>query len=95
MVFLLMKVSGQSKYVTVIKVFVTQFSLENDQYSNNITTATDVPSDHRLDPKFYENKREKCYGDKTLNDTEDEKSTATKCSQKGIMCYCCGEKVTL
>ena len=92
MAFILIKASDQSKYVTLLKEFVSQFSLGDDQYQKTIKISTDVLSNHRLDPKFFENKREKNYSDKARNDTEDEKRTATRFSQKDVICYCCGEK---
>ena len=71
MAFLLVKGSDQYKYDTLLKLFVSQFSLKNDQYPKTSTTETDVLSNHILNTKFYNNKREKhsCY--KARNDTED------------------------
>ena len=64
MAFLLIKGSEKSKYDTLIKGFVSQFSLGNGQFPNTVTISTDVLSNHKLDPKFYENKRNNRYHDK-------------------------------
>ena len=77
MVLLLMKVNDQSKYGTLFKGFVSQFSLGYDQYPKTIATATYILSNHRLYPKIYENKRDKHYCENTHNDTEKYKNSAT------------------
>ena len=55
MAYLLIRGSDQAKYGSLIKGFVSQFSLGNDQYPKTITTATDVLSNHKIDPRYYEN----------------------------------------
>ena len=68
MVSLLIKVSYQYKYGTLLKLFVSRFSFGGGHYPNNITTVTDVLSNHRLDPKVYENNKRYRY--KESNETE-------------------------
>jgi len=57
MAYLLLRGSDQSKYGTIMKGFVAQYSLGNDQYPKTVQMATDVLSNHRLDPKFFENQK--------------------------------------
>ena len=68
-----MKLSYQSKYITLLKVSVYQFPMGYYQYPNTIMTTTDELSNHKLDPKFYENN--KCSRIKALNKTEYKNST--------------------
>ena len=56
MAFLLMKVTVQYKYGTLLEGFLVHLSLVNYQYPKTITTATDVLSNHELHPKLYEKK---------------------------------------
>jgi hypothetical protein len=57
MAYLLIRGSDQSKYGLLLKAFVSQFSLGNDQYPRTITTATDVLSNHRFDSTYHENQK--------------------------------------
>ncbi|MGC8514475.1 MAG: hypothetical protein ACP5P1_15815, partial [Acidimicrobiales bacterium] len=57
MAYLLIRGSDQNKYGSLTKNFISQYSLGNDQYPRTITMATDVLSNHRLDPKFFENQK--------------------------------------
>ena len=91
-VFLLMRGSNQSKYGTLLKWFVSQFSLGNCQYLKTTTTSTNVLPKHLINPKLYENNRDKCSCDKANNDTEDEKISANRFAHKYETWYCCGEK---
>ena len=82
------KVGNQSKYGTIIKGFVSQFSFGNNQYLMTTTPAADVLSNHRLDPKFYENKRDKRSRENSRNDTKEDKNNATSFSYKDATWYC-------
>jgi hypothetical protein len=57
MVYLLIHGTDQTKYGSLQKGFVSQFSLGNDQYPKTITAATDVLSNHKIDPWNYENQK--------------------------------------
>jgi hypothetical protein len=57
MVYLMLRGSDQTKYGSLMKRFVSQFSLGNDQYPKTITTVTDVLSNHKLDQRYYENQK--------------------------------------
>ena len=57
MAFLLMKGSEKYKYGTLIKGFLSQFYLGDNQFQNTIITATYVLPNHILDPKLYEDIR--------------------------------------
>ena len=59
MAFLLTKGNEKSKYGELRKVFAPQFYLGNDQLPKTIIKETNEISNNILDPKFYENNREK------------------------------------
>ena len=52
MAYLLLRGSDQNKYGMLMKGFVSQYSLGNDQYPKTIQTATDVLSNHKFDAIF-------------------------------------------
>jgi hypothetical protein len=56
MAYLLIEQSDHNKYGSLIKGFVSQYLLGNDQYPKTIAAATDVLSQHRFDQKFHENR---------------------------------------
>jgi hypothetical protein len=57
MAYLLIRGSNQTKYGSLLKGFVSQFSLGNEQYPKTITTATDVLSNHKINQRFYDNQK--------------------------------------
>ena len=75
--FILIKGSNQSKHVSLLYGFLSLFSLVYDQYPNTITTATDILLNNSLEPKLYENKRDKCAREKASNDTGENKNIPT------------------
>ena len=93
---LLLRSSDQAKYGTLMKGFISQYSLGNDQYPKTIATAIDVLSNHKIDAKYYENqknKRDKSRSERSerserTNDSTNESSFA----QYDLTCYCCGKK---
>ena len=94
MAYLLIRGSDQAKYGSLLKGFVSQFSLENDQYPKTIATAIDVLSNHKIDPKFYENRRNRGGGRQNSappsTENNGDQSTATSFAQQ-MTCYCCGQ----
>jgi hypothetical protein len=90
MAYLLIRGSDQSKYGSLLKGFVSQFSLGNDQYPRTITTATDVLSNHRFDSTYHENQKRN-RDKKQENRDQQEQSNETSFAQKKITCYCCGK----
>src|SRR5210317_1862978 len=90
MAYLLMRGVDQAKYGSLMKNLCKQFSLGNDQYPKTLVTATDVLSNHRLDQKYYDNKKKIADKRKTIESEENEK-LETHFQQKTIKCYCCGE----
>jgi len=94
MAYLLIKNCDQTKYGTLTKTFVSQYSLGNDQYPKTIQAAIDALSNHKIDPKYWENKQ------RAKAQHREEKSTpppstganfAQRDSSK-LTCYCCGKK---
>ena len=57
MEYLLICGSKQSKYGTITKVFVYQYSLVNNQYPRSITTDTNALSNQKIDTRYYENQK--------------------------------------
>jgi hypothetical protein len=94
MAYLLLRGSDQSKYGTIMKGFVAQYSLGNDQYPRTVQMATDVLSNHRLDAKFFENQkrqRERQQNDRNKGQ-DDNATTATSFTQgRDVVCYICGK----
>jgi hypothetical protein len=97
MAYVLIAKSDQAKYGTLNKGFVSQFSLGNDQYPKTIQTAVDVLSNHRLDPKYYEN-REKQRKQRALERAQQRETTEApatsfaQCQTGDLTCYCCRKK---
>src|SRR5210317_1131036 len=88
--YLLMRGVDQAKYGSLMKNLREQFSLGKDQYPKTLVMATDVLSNHRLDQKYYNNKKKNAEKRKTNESKENEK-LETSFQQKTIKCYCCGE----
>jgi hypothetical protein len=95
MAYLLIKGSDQSKYGSLTKGFVSQFSLGNDQYPKTIQMATDVLSNHRLDPKFFENQKKsrERQNEPKGPPAEVDAPGATSFAQgkKDVICFICGK----
>ena len=93
MAYLLIRGSDQSKYGSLTKGFVSQYSLGNNQYPKTIQAATDVLSNHKLDAKFYENqKRNRDWQHGQQEKQQDsESAAATSFAQKDVVCYICGK----
>jgi len=92
--YLFLKGSDQSKYGTVIKGLMSQYSLGNDQYPKTLTQATDVLSNHRIDGKYYEIREKKRQEQKNQDKATKEEPEETKSAsfaQKPIICYVCGK----
>jgi len=63
MAYLMMKGSDYPRYGSLLRGFGAQFSLGNDQfYPKDQITATDIMSNHKLDPKYFEHREaRKCW----------------------------------
>jgi hypothetical protein len=97
MAYLLIRGSDQTKYGSLTKGFVSQYSLGNDQYPKTITTATDVLSDHKLDQRYWDNQkknRDRSRDERNNNNNNEESGNATSFAQheREMTCYCCGKK---
>jgi hypothetical protein len=57
MAYLLIRGSNQTKYGSLMKGLVSQFSLGNDQYPKTIMTVAGVLSNHKLDQRYYNNQK--------------------------------------
>ena len=71
--YLLLRGADSNKYGSLMKGFVSQYSLGHDQYPRDTTTATDALSNHSFDPKYHQQKkkgREKENNKKKKKDSE-------------------------
>jgi hypothetical protein len=98
MAYLLIRGSDQSKYGSLTKNLTSQYSLGNDQFPKTIATATDVLSNHRLDPKFYENQRHQREHREQQVRGDGDGAGGTSFAQKDrrndkdVTCFICGKK---
>jgi len=68
--------------------------LGNDQYPKDLITATDIMSNHKLDPKYFENRetRKKAYNKQQHEKKDSPAETETSFAQTEADCYACGKK---
>jgi len=68
--------------------------LGNDQYPKDLITATDIMSNHKLDPKYFENReaRKKAYNKQQHEKKDSPAETETSFAQTEDDCYVCGRK---
>ena len=94
MAYLMMKGSDYPRYGSLIRGFGAQFSLGNDQYPKDLITATDIMSNHKLDPKYFENReaRKKAYNKQQHEKKDSPAETETSFAQTEADCYACGKK---
>jgi hypothetical protein len=91
MAYLLLRNSDQNRDGTLMKGFVSQYSLGNNQYPKTIQAATDAMSQHKLDPKYYENLKK--LREKQRTDHQDTEGVgATSFAQRPVViCRVCGK----
>jgi hypothetical protein len=92
MISLLIRGSDQTKYGTLLRGFISQYSLGNNQYPANITTATDVLSNHKLDQQFYNNQKKNRERSREERNKNENGNNPTSFAQSEMTCYCCGKK---
>jgi hypothetical protein len=49
---LLMEVADQNKYGTLMRGYISQYSMKNDQYPETVRDAVDVLSNHKIDQRY-------------------------------------------
>jgi hypothetical protein len=94
--YLLISGSDQSKYGSVMKGFVSQYSLGNDQYPTTVSTATDVLAQHRYDQRYFDlrdKKKDKNKKNEQEREKEREQQHTSFAQQRDrdSICYCCGK----
>jgi hypothetical protein len=98
MAYLLIRNSDQSKHGPLLNRLVSQFSMDNNQYPNNVMSATDILSNYKHDWKGNQGKFKKNWKDSKKENDDGMPSTntssKTSCVQKSNAqtCYCCGKK---
>ena len=55
--YVMMRGADRSKYGSLMKGLVSQFSMKNDQYLKKMTDTLDIMSKHSFDDKYYERKK--------------------------------------
>jgi hypothetical protein len=91
--YVLMKNSDQSKYGLLVNGLTSQFSMGSNQYPNNVVTACDILSNHRLDARTTKkNKNDKNDDDTASTSTTRSGSSFAQKDMKNVQCYCCGKK---
>jgi hypothetical protein len=75
MAYLLIRNSNQVKYGSLSNGLVLQFSMKNNQYPNNCTTATDILSNYRFDNRGNSNKKK--WSSKPKKDEDENTSNKT------------------
>ena len=72
MAFVLLRNSDQAKYQSLMNGFISQYSMENDQYPKTITKATDILAINRHDNSMTKHGQTKQKG---RQDEDDDRST--------------------
>ena len=57
--YIVLKGCDKAKYKSLVKGFVNQFSLKNDQYSQTVQDMTDALSKHPFDDDYHKQQRNK------------------------------------
>jgi len=94
MACLMMKGSDYPRYGSLLRGFGAQFSLGNDQCPKDLITATDIMSNHKMDPKYFENReaRKKVHNKQQHEKKDSPAETETSFAQTEADCYACGKK---
>jgi len=94
MAHLMMKGSDYPRCGSPLRGFGAQFSLGNDQHPKDPITATDIMSNHKLDPKHFENReaRKKAHNKQQHAKKDSSAETETSFAQTQADCYACGRK---
>jgi len=68
--------------------------LGNDQYPKDLITTTDIMSNHKMDPKHFENReaRKKAYNKQQHEKKDFPAEIETSFAQTEADCYACGRK---
>ena len=90
--YLIMKGADWTKYGSILKNMVTQYSLGNDQYPKTLEVAVDVLTEHRFDAKYNELRKANKKKEREEIDSKKEASFAQKEKKnKEMVCHCCGK----
>ena len=86
--------SDQVKYPSLTNALISQYSMENDQYTKTITAATDILANHKHDN--YTMMQYDKYKNQEKQDEDDNRSIGTNetsfAQSDEIACCCCGKK---
>ena len=85
-----MRGADNSKYGSLMKGLVSQYSMKNDQYPRKMIDAVDVMAKHQFDQAFYNKKKAaRC---RTNNEDKDKETKPQLAQMKeGYRCHICGK----
>jgi len=97
MAVLLMDTADKNKYGTLMRGYISQYSMKNDQYPETVRDAVDVLSNHKIDQRYYDLKKKRRDERQNQDDDRSTATTETNLAQRGresrqVTCYCCGKK---
>jgi len=88
--YVMMQGADSSKYGSLMKGLVSQFSMKNDQYPRTMTNAVDVMAKHQFDQAFYD--RKKAAQNRNSTDNKERESKPQLAQMKvGYCCHICGK----
>lgn len=90
--YLIMKGADCTKYGSILKNMVTQYSLGNDQYPKTLEVVVDVLTEHCFDANYNELRKANKKKEHEEIDSKKEASFAQKEKKnKEMVCHCCGK----
>jgi hypothetical protein len=99
--YIVLKGCDKAKYKSLVRGFINQYSLKNDQYPKTVQDMTDALSKHSFDDEYYKRQKRKSERKKSErrekgkeddgDDKDDELSFAQAVKNKQYACYKCGK----
>ena len=92
--YLYIRNADQAKYGSLTSGWRSQFSMGNDQYPRNLSSATDILSNHRFDNSREHQRRQgnqRNYQQNSANNSVTPTETSFAQANERT-CYCCGER---
>jgi hypothetical protein len=97
MAYLFLKGADSSKYGSLTRKFITDFSGGDDTYPKTLQKAVDILTNHRFDDTWSEKKKAAAAREKEKQRADSEQATSIaqkerEKRQKDYICHCCGKK---
>jgi hypothetical protein len=94
--YMLMKISDQGKYGSLMTSLMTQFSMGTNQYPEDVLKAVDILTNHKFDKRKPKNNnsnpKNKNWNNNDTASTITTQSSLNQEDAKNAQCYCCGKK---